>query len=168
MSNLVRRQSPIVFGSDIFDSFDNFFKDVLDGATSKKSSFFNNQSQTYPKADLFIKDGRFYIELALAGMSEKDIDIEQFTEGNADYIKITGTLAKHENAEYLVRGLTRTSFSKVINIPEGVVGNPVASMINGLLSIYWELPQKEVRSKKIEVNTKSGVKEQAKNTVIPY
>ena len=156
MSNLVPRQTPsgIVFGSDIFDSFDNFFRDVLDGAASKRSSFFNNQAQTYPKADLFIKDGKFYIELALAGMSEKDINIEQFNEGSASFIKISGTMAKYENADYLVRGLTRTSFSKTINVPEGVSGEPSASMTNGLLSISWDLPQKQVTSKKIEVNAK--------------
>lgn len=140
--------------STIFSDFETLFNDVFNGMVSQKSKLLDN-STGYPRMDIFVKDNKYYIQIACAGLSEKDIDIKVENQGKT--ITVTGSrLQKHEDAKYLSKSLTRSSFTKSLTIPDDVEGDPVANMENGLLTLEWKLKtpiEKEPQCKKIAINS---------------
>ena len=96
----------------------------------------SNESQTgYPPYNIY-KDGlKFQIEVALAGIEKKDIDIE--LSDAVLTIKYDGPKDTDSNVEALHRGIAKRAFKLKFTLAEDleVLG---ASLKNGLLTIDME------------------------------
>jgi HSP20 family protein len=96
------------------------------------------EDQTLPAMDLYFKEGKYIVELALPGLDKKDVNIE--VEGNG--LTISGTYGKEiqtEEKRYHYRELRRGSFSRSVTFPENLdPAKIVATMEAGLLKI--EIP----------------------------
>lgn len=159
MSGLVPRSffsDPFIVGPSytrdtLFGNIETIFNDVFNGMISQKSKLLDNVGG-YPRMDIFVKDNKYCIQVACAGLTESDIDVK-VSEG---ILTISGSkLEKHEDAKYLSKSLTRSAFTKHLTIPEDVEGDPTATMENGLLTLMWNLkvPVKQVpQQKKIAIN----------------
>lgn len=140
----------------LFNDFETLFNDVFNGIVSQKSKLLDN-STGYPRMDIFTKDDKYYIQVACAGLSEKDVDIKVTDDRQFKTVTISGNkLQKHEDANYLSKSLTRASFTKCLTLPENVEGDPIANMENGLLTLEWNLKksiEQKSQCKKIEINS---------------
>ena len=108
--------------------FDQMFDELM-RATSR-------QSTNYPPHNILkIDENNFVIQLAVAGFSQGDIDIQ--VEGQV--LSITGSTNKDNQygAEYLIQGISMRDFERTFTLAEHVeVKN--ASVTNGILSIELE------------------------------
>ncbi|MBV8668839.1 MAG: Hsp20/alpha crystallin family protein [Candidatus Eremiobacteraeota bacterium] len=91
-----------------------------------------------PAMDLYFKDGRYTIEVALPGIDKKDVDIE--IEGNR--LTVSGKFAAEEKdagKRYHYRELRRGGFVRSMTFPEDIDPAKVtAAFDSGLLKI--EIP----------------------------
>lgn len=122
--------------------FDQMFDELM-RTTSR-------QSTNYPPHNVLkIDENNFVIQLAVAGFSEGDIDIQ--VEGQV--LSITGSTNKDNEygAEYLVQGISMRNFERTFTLAEHVeVKN--ASVTNGILSIELErIIPLEKMPKKIDI-----------------
>ena len=113
----------------------------------------NACEDNFPKYNIIkSSDNLFTIEMALAGYSKNDIDIE-FKDGalTISHKKLKGE-TKNDADKYLHRGITKRSFSKSFSLADNVIVR-CARFINGLLSIELEqvIPD-EKKPKKITID----------------
>ena len=112
----------------------------------------NNQG--FPPYNIRRDGEKFFIDIAIAGICEHDIDIEvkedQLTVKSAwdepgDYMNSGG--------EYLHRGISRKKFTRSFTLTDDVQVQD-ADFVNGLLTIHLEriIPE-EKRPKKIAINS---------------
>ena len=105
--------------------FDSFFN-TLDSITG-------TDVKGYPHYNIKkLDDNKWIIELALAGFSKDDIDIEV----KDNVMTINGEL-KEENNEYVYKGISSRKFSKSFTLAEFTECES-AKMENGILSIILE------------------------------
>jgi len=105
--------------------FDSFF-DTLDSITG-------TDVKGYPHYNIKkLDDNKWSIELALAGFSKDDIEIEV----KDNVMTINGEL-KEENNEYVYKGISSRKFSKSFTLAEFTECES-AKMENGILSIILE------------------------------
>jgi len=94
--------------------FENFFQDIekyLDTDLKTTTSAFP------PHNILKLDDNRYVVELAVAGFSEKDIDISTL---NGELIIKGNKEDKTDLAEYLHRGIGLRSFTKTLRLADTV------------------------------------------------
>ena len=94
--------------------FENFFQDIekyLDTDLKTTTSAFP------PHNILKLDDNRYVVELAVAGFSEKDIDISTL---NGELIIKGNKEDKTYSAEYLHRGIGLRSFTKTLRLADTV------------------------------------------------
>jgi len=105
--------------------FDSFFN-TLDSITG-------TDVKGYPHYNIKkLDDNKWIIELALAGFSKDDIEIEV----KDNVMTINGEL-KEENNEYVYKGISSRKFSKSFTLAEFTECES-AKMENGILSIVLE------------------------------
>jgi len=127
--------------STSFVGFDRLFNELF------KHQGLQHSTPSYPPYNL-IKDGDTYvIEMALAGLTNKDIDVEV-----AENVLTISYQKKEEDREGMVhRGLAMRSFNRSFNLAEDIVVKK-ASFKNGLLSIIMErIVPEEKKPKKIKI-----------------
>jgi len=92
-----------------------------------------------------IDDKTFTIELAVAGFSRQDIDVEL----DGDTLKISGR-TNSDDSEYIYKGIAERAFARQWKIADSIeIKN--ASLINGMLKITLENMMKVLPAKKIEI-----------------
>lgn len=136
---------------DMFKQMSNLFDELFDGMVSNRNKLLKTKG-SFPKSDVYIADNKLYIELACAGMSEKDIKVEV---GRSEYgdaencVTISGSFSqKREDASYYYKELTQSTFQRSFYIPDNVEKlEPEASMKDGLLTLKWNLKQEEKKKK---------------------
>lgn len=108
--------------------FDQMFDELM-RTTSK-------QSTNYPPHNILqIDENNFVIQLAVAGFSDGEIDVQ--VEGQVLSIVGSSTNDNKYGAEYLVRGISMRDFERTFTLAEHVeVKN--AEITNGILSIELE------------------------------
>ena len=119
---------PVTVGFDpIFDRFERMFDD----------DFFNAPMVNYPPYNI-VKTGDYTydIELALAGFSKKDIDV-QYEDGIVTVKSIHETKEQEEKDGVLHRGISKRHFTKSFTVADDVVVNG-AELKDGLLKISLE------------------------------
>ena len=130
--------------------FDSFFNRLFDNAYN------SGGSGTYPPYNIRkVTDCDYVIELALAGFTKDDLDLE-LTEGT---LTIKSVPQKDESDEsYLHHGIAKRVFVRKFNIADDVVVSG-ADLFNGLLKINLKriIPE-EKRPRKITI-IDDGVKE---------
>jgi molecular chaperone IbpA len=108
--------------------FDQMFDELM-RTTSR-------QSTNYPPHNILkIDDNNFVIQLAVAGFSEGEIDIQ--VEGRV--LSIAGSAEKDNKygAEYLIQGISMRNFDRAFTLAEHVEVKH-AEITNGILSIELE------------------------------
>lgn len=107
-----------------------------------------SHDKNYPPYNLIkINDNLYQIEIAVAGLSKEDIEIEQ----KDGLLKIYKESQQNDNLDYIHRGISMRNFVHTFRItPDVKVMH--AKMKDGLLSILLErdIPE-EKKSKKIEI-----------------
>jgi molecular chaperone IbpA len=99
----------------------------------KRLQNLERESQSYPPYNLY-RDGDIYtIEMALAGLSAKDIDIEL----KEQVLTISYRKQDEIKEDVLHKGLAHRSFTRSFNLAEDIKVKK-AKLNNGLLSIILE------------------------------
>lgn len=123
--------------------FDSFFNRLFDDAYN------SGGSGTYPPYNIRkVNDYDYVIELALAGFTRDDLDIE-LTDGT---LTVKSVPKKDESDDsYLHHGIAKRVFSRMFNLADDVIVTG-AELFNGLLQIKLErvIPE-EKRPRKIEI-----------------
>jgi molecular chaperone IbpA len=110
-----------------FVGFDRLFRELFAQQTLQKST------PSYPPYNL-VKDGDTYtIEMAMAGLTDKDIDVV-LEDGT---LTISYEKNEGESKDVLHQGLANRSFKRSFNLAEDIEVRK-ATLKNGLLSIVME------------------------------
>jgi molecular chaperone IbpA len=130
-------KNPYLIG---FERFDDIFSAI-------------DESPRFPHHNIVkTADNEYTVELAVAGFSEDDIDIEL----SNNVLSIKGKMEKVEDKNYLHHGIATRSFHKTITVTDTVevVG---AELQNGILSVNLRniIPQEKL-PKKIPIKSISG------------
>jgi molecular chaperone IbpA len=115
-------------------------------------NFIESEDSAFPKYNILKPtDSTWIIEMALAGYSKEDIDIEH-KDGVLTVSHQKPKATSIEKPKYLHRGITKKSFSKQFAVAETVIVKN-ATFKDGLLSIDLEeiLPE-EKKAKKIQIS----------------
>jgi len=93
-----------------------------------------------------VDDNKYMVELAVAGFSKSDIEIEL----DGDVLRITGRI-NDDNDSYLYKGISNRAFTRTFNVAETVEVKD-ATLVNGMLKVFLEniIPESK-KAKKIEV-----------------
>ncbi len=146
MSNLISF-TPLMRQTVGFDRFNDLFESLMN---DKPERF-----ETYPPYNIE-KTGEdaYRITLAVAGFSEKDLDITV----HDDTLVVSGKTEKSEESsgEYLHRGIATRAFERSFRLADHIKVEQ-ASMDNGLLTIALvrEVPE-EKKPRMIPINGKSA------------
>ena len=124
--------------------FDSFFNRLFDDAFNSGGS-----GATYPPYNIRkMSDYTYVIELALAGFTKDDLDVE-LTDGT---LTVKSVPTKNDGDDsYLHNGIAKRVFTRRFNIADDVIVKG-ADLFNGLLKIELErvIPE-EKRPRKIEI-----------------
>ena len=134
----------------LFVGFENLF-DELEGIHNSARSGNDN----YPPHNIVkIDDEKFLIELAVAGFTENDINLEV----KDGILKVKGKVESDEKREYAFKGISSRKFEKSFRLSEFVVIDG-ADLENGILVVYArvEVPE-ERRPRKIEIGSAGASK----------
>ena len=146
-STNLTRHGLVDFGDPIFSSlfvgFDRLFENMAQMSAGSKSL------PSYPPFNV-VKDGNQYvIEVALAGIDKKDLDVK--VQENTLRIAYDSSKEKSDANDKLYRGIAQRSFRRQFSLAEDVEVTG-ASFKNGLLQIDLEriIPE-EKRPKQIKI-----------------
>jgi len=144
-STNLTRHGLVDFGDPIFSSlfvgFDRLFENMAQMSAGSKSL------PSYPPFNV-VKDGDHYIvEVALAGINKKDLDVEV----QENTLSISYDSNKEESDNKLYRGIAQRSFRRQFSLAEDVEVTG-ATFKNGLLQIDLEriIPE-EKQPKQIKI-----------------
>ena len=133
----------------LFVGFDTLFEDLERIHNSAKTG-----NDNYPPHNIVrIDDEKFHIELAVAGFSRDDIDLE-LQDG---ILKVKGSIEK-DDREYAYKGISSRKFEKSFRLSEFVVIDG-ADLEDGILVVYArvEIPE-EQRPRKIDIGSAGSSK----------
>lgn len=117
----------------------------------------NLQQSTYPPYNIRKVGDQYIVEMAVAGFSESDIDIQ--IEG--DILKVVGSITDNKDTSpYLHKGIANRGFTRTFNLAETIEVKD-ASLINGMLKIFLEdiIPDNK-KPRKVGINKKKETKEE--------
>jgi molecular chaperone IbpA len=103
-------------------------------------------------------DGKFDIEIAVAGFTEEDLDVEY----KDSTLTIQGKKEDKKDGNYLYKGIANRSFRRIFHL-EDYTEPTGASIENGLLTVHLEkiIPE-ELKPKKINIS--SGIRKSPKGS----
>jgi molecular chaperone IbpA len=104
---------------------------------------------TYPPYNISKVGDQYVVEMAVAGFSESDIDIQ--VEG--DILKVVGSITDNKDPRpYLHKGIANRGFTRTFNLAETIEVKD-ASLVNGMLKIFLEdiIPDNK-KPRKININ----------------
>lgn len=125
----------ITFGP-AFKELDKFFvgADSLFDRITKAQQDFAKSVPAYPPFNIKKVDNRYVIEIACAGFSKSEVDIEL----DGDKLIISGSSATdEEGGDYVYRGLAKRAFERTFLINDKIEVKS-AEMVNGLLRVTLE------------------------------
>ena len=144
MFNLLN--SPFFVGFERIHDRMNQFNDTL-----------TKNAPSYPPYNIHKDDDQYIIEMAVAGFTEDDIDIEV----QDDVLKVVGSASTSTNSSsYLHRGIANRGFTRNFNLAETIEVKS-ASLVNGMLQICLEniVPENK-KPRKVNINKKEESKEE--------
>lgn len=119
------------------------------------STFAEFSKQQYPPYNLIkYKDGSYKIEIAMAGIDKKDVNVSLTQDGKltiAHVKKGPDDSIDLDTAQYLHRGISGRNFERSFFLENGIEVK-AAEYDNGILSIYLYKTQDSNKVKNIEIN----------------
>jgi len=126
--------------------FDSMFDRLLGDSTQHVS---NNQG--YPPYNIR-KDGdiKYFIEMAVAGLSEEDLEVEL----KESVLQIWSKQSTEDEANYVHRGIAKRTFERAFTLSDDIVVKG-CDLTNGMLTVELErvIPE-EKRARLIPIGTK--------------
>lgn len=111
----------------MFVGFDKMFDEMERIATNVKQ-------MSYPPYNVKkVGEDKYTIEIAAAGFSKTDIDLE--LKGNE--LKVKGEIKPDTSTEYIYKGIAERGFERKFTLADSVVVKN-AEMVNGMLRIFLE------------------------------
>ncbi len=108
-----------------------------------------------PSLDLYEKDGKFYLEMAVPGYKSDDIEIE----ANNGIITVSGKYEQKtsdQDVNYHRREIRRGGFTRAIALPQEIdPGSVSAKVEKGILTVT-AVPMKPLANRKIAVSAGPG------------
>ncbi len=151
-TSLPSRQSLHDIHQQMIDKFyDEFFG-------NKK--YFNISNSNYPKMDIYEDENYFFLDFAVPGVEEKDLDIEIVKETKLLTIKGSSRILKDKEYYHHLKELKQSAFARTVQLPENIDIEPEVSFLsNGVLKLSFKKnPTKELEPKetvkKIHLNKK--------------
>ena len=126
--------------------FDSMFDRLLGPSTQHVS---NNQG--YPPYNIRKEgDTKYFIEMAVAGLSEDDLEVEL----KESVLEIRSKQSAEDEANYVHRGIAKRSFSRAFTLSDDIVVKG-CGLINGMLTVELEkmIPE-EKRARLIPIGSK--------------
>lgn len=123
--------------------FDNLFREM------DKLQLNSTANSTYPPYNIVnVNDEQFFIEIAVAGFEEKDLDV---TLENS-VLTITGNKSEDsDERQYVHRGIAMRNFTRVFRLADHIEVDG-AKLENGLLVVNLKkLVPEELKPRKIEI-----------------
>lgn len=135
----------VLFPRGSFIGFEDLFKQ-MEGASVQQNNF-------YPPHNIIkYSDTNYAIELAVAGFTEEDLEIECEKNILSIKCKTTSDDATKEK-EYIHRGISQKKFTRSFTLAEHIVVSG-AELKNGILKIELELViPEDLKPRKIEIQT---------------
>ena len=113
-------------------SFDNLLNELLNDSLPKTQK--NNLTQNRPAVNVIESNDNFRIELAVPGLTKKDITIN--VEKDVLSISATRETVQKEGEKYTRKDFSYDNFKRTFQLPDTVdVSNIKASFKNGILEV---------------------------------
>src|SRR5581483_6984179 len=132
---------------DVFAPFESFFNDVFDEMLGNFSGLKSHGRKGFPVLDVLINNGKWIIECSVPGVKAEDLKVEIQPDStnpakqSRRLVTISGQMQQqYESAEYHKKELRRSSFERSLYLPDYVVGEPEATLKNGILTLIWDIP----------------------------
>ena len=126
--------------------FDSMFDRLLGPSTQHVSN-----SQGYPPYNIR-KDGdtKYFIEMAVAGLSEEDLEVEL----KETVLEIRSKQSTEDEANYVHRGIAKRTFERSFTLSDDIVVKG-CGLVNGMLTVELEkiIPE-EKRARLIPIGSK--------------
>lgn len=151
MNQLVSFTSPLMRQTVGFDRFNDLFENLLNDKNSERF-------ESYPPYNIEkVSDDEYRVVMAVAGFTDKDIDIT--VEGET--LTVSGKIFESEEEKdktYLHRGIAGRSFERTFRLADHIQVKE-ADLTNGLLSIDLErIVPEEKKPRMIPIkNGKTGL-----------
>lgn len=138
----------------LFDNFyDEFYSDLSPSGLKSKSGF--------PRWDIYQTGSDWVVEMSTTGCEPENVNVEILpAKENTGYkrmLKVSGRVSEDnqlgDSVHYSVRELRRSAFERCVYLPNDVIGDPEATMKNGILKLSWKLPEATPKEevKRIEI-----------------
>jgi len=147
----------------IFEPFQAQFNKVFDEffGPRSKSTIKSLVRTSYPKLDAVVAEGQYRVDIAVPGVNPDDLKVEirpvtesikteeGVTQRDTGYrvLRISGRMDHRfqtpQESAFQVRELKRSFFEREELLPKGLEGDPEAKYEHGMLSLIWQLPEKE-------------------------
>ena len=126
--------------------FDSMFDRLLGPSTQHVSN-----SQGYPPYNIRKEeDTKYFIEIAVAGLSEDDLEVEL----KESVLEIRSKQSTEDEANYVHRGIAKRSFQRLFTLSDDIVVKG-CGLVNGMLTVELEkvIPE-EKRARLIPIGSK--------------
>ena len=126
--------------------FDSMFDRLLGPSTQHVSN-----SQGYPPYNIRKEgDTKYFIEIAVAGLSENDLEVEL----KESVLEIRSKQSTEDEANYVHRGIAKRSFQRSFTLSDDIVVKG-CGLVNGMLTVELEkvIPE-EKRARLIPIGSK--------------
>jgi molecular chaperone IbpA len=137
--------------ADAFKDFDKYFVG-FDDQFYKMQKLHDDLTKNIPNYPPYnikkVADNRYVIELAVAGFSKQELEIELAE----DKLIVKGNTVEDNSTDWLYKGIATRNFTRTFALNDQVEVKG-AEVINGLLKIFLEriIPEHK-KPKKIEIN----------------
>lgn len=112
--------------------FDEFFQKESLANVGKHSGF--------PKINAYENEGELHMSVSVSGMTAKDIKVEVDPE---NVLTLSGRMNEEyhspDNATIYLKELRASAFERRLQLPKNVIGDPVATLKDGILLLKWKL-----------------------------
>jgi molecular chaperone IbpA len=138
-----------------YDPFTTVGFDRIFNRIDKLQQAATNKSVTYPPYNITKEsDTTYVVELAVAGFSEEDINVEV----TDSVLTVSGNIDSVDKNEYIHKGIAARAFERTFTLADTVIVKD-ATLKNGMLRIMLEnvIPE-EKKPQKIAINTFSDSK----------
>jgi molecular chaperone IbpA len=135
-----------IFGKD-FDKFFVGFDDQLNRIAKMHDDLTKNIPNYPPYNIKKVEDNRYVIELAVAGFSKSEIEIEFMD----DKLIVKGSAADDNEGDWIYRGIATRNFTRTFLLNDQIEIKS-ADLVNGMLKVFLEriIPEHK-KAKKIEI-----------------
>lgn len=111
----------------------------------------------FPRFDAYEADNNLFLEFHVSGIPSENLTVEESDDSQNRIVTVSGkSESRREDAQYHIKELRKSSFSRSVRLPTNARGQPDATLNDGVLTLVYQLENQEPEqaTRKIEVKTK--------------